>query len=63
MIQNNLDKSGIAYRVVLNDISDLYEDWDNDSSVEGIQLLPPYNKNKKFLFRVCPNSYVAVLGI
>ena len=63
-IQNSLDKSGIAYRVVLNDTSDLYEDWDNDaSSVEGIQLLPPYNKNKKFLFRVGPNSYVAVLGI
>lgn len=63
-IQNSLDKSGIAYRLVLNDTSDLYEDWDNDaSSVEGIQLLPPYNKNKKFLFRVGPNSYVAVLGI
>jgi hypothetical protein len=63
-IQNSLDKSGIAYRVVLNDTSDLYEDWDNDaSSIEGIQLLPPYNKNKKFLFRVGPNSYVAVLGI
>ena len=63
-IQNSLDKSGIAYRLVLNDTSDMYEDWDNDaSSVEGIQLLPPYNKNKKFLFRVGPNSYVAVLGI
>ena len=63
-IQNSLDKSGIAYRLVLNDTSDLYEDWDNDaSSVEGISLLPPYNKSKKFLFRVNPNTYVAVLGI
>ena len=63
-IQNSLDKSGIAYRVVLNDTSDLYEDWDNDvSSVEGIYILPPYNKNKKFLFRVGPNSYSTVLGI
>jgi hypothetical protein len=63
-IQNSLDKSGIAYRVVLNDTSDLYEEWDNDaSSVEGIQLLPPYNKSKKFLFRVGPDSYVTVLGI
>ena len=63
-IQNSLDKSGIAYRVVLNDTSDLYEELDNDaSSVEGIQLLPPYNKSKKFLFRVGPDSYVTVLGI
>ena len=63
-IQNSLDKSGIAYRLVLNDTSDLYEDWDNDaSSVEGIYLLPPYNKSKKFLFRVAPNSYCTVLGI
>ena len=63
-IKNSLDKSGIAYRVVLNDTSDLYEDWDNDaSSVEGIYILPPYNKNKKFLFRVGPNSYCTVLGI
>ena len=63
-IQNSLDKSGIAYRLILNDTSDLYEDWDNDASaVEGITLLPPYNKNKKFLFRVNPNSYVAVLGM
>ena len=63
-IQNSLDKSGIAYRVVLNDTSDLYEDWDNDaSSVEGISILPPYNKSKKFLFRVGPNSYCTVLGI
>ena len=63
-IQNSLDKSGIAYRVVINDTSDLYEDWDNDaSSVEGIYILPPYNKNRKFSFRVGPNSYCAVLGI
>ena len=63
-IQNSLDKSGIAYRVVLNDTSDLYEEWDNDaSSVEGIYILPPYNKSKKFIFRVGPNSYVTVLGI
>ena len=63
-IQNSFDKSGIAYRLVLNDTSDLYEDWDNDaSSVEGIFILPPYNKSTKFLFRGAPNSYVTVLGI
>ena len=57
-IQNSLDKSGIAYRLILNDTSDLYEDWDNEASaIEGITLLPPYNKNKKFLFRVNPNAY------
>ena len=38
--------------------------WDNDaSSVEGIYILPPYNKNKKFVFKVGPNSYATVLGI
>ena len=63
-IQNSFDKSGIAYRLVINETSDLYENWDNDaSSVEGIYILPPYNKNKKFVFKVGPNSYATVLGI
>ena len=63
-IQNSLGKSGIAYRVILNNSTDLYEEWDNDASqIEGIVLLPPYQKQKKFSFRVGPSSYMTVLGI
>ena len=63
-IQNSFDKSGIAYRLVLNDSSDYYESWNVDATgIEGITLLPPYKGAKKFNFKVAPNSYAVILGI
>ena len=63
-ISNSFNKSGLAYRIVLNPFNTKCQHWKNDASkVEGITLLPPYNNSASFDFWVAPCSYAVILGI
>ena len=68
-ISNPFNKSGIAYRIAINPLSNRCQKWYNDASkIENITLLPPYTSSSSssshsFEFWVPPKGYGLILGI
>ena len=61
--ENSFEKSGLGYKICINNSDNIYQEWNVDTSkMEGYILLSPYNK-KKFDLNICYNDYNIILGI
>ena len=61
--ENSFEKSGLGYKLCINPLDTVYQEWKVDtSSIEGYLLLPPYNK-KKFDLTIGYKDYKIILGI
>ena len=60
---NSFEKSGLGYKLCINPLDNVYQEWKVDSSkMEGYILLSPYNK-RKFDLKVGYKDYKIILGI
>ena len=66
-VKNSFNRSGIAYRIAINPLNNIYQEWENNvSKVEGITLILPNYKTiekDKFTNNLGPNDYLVILGI
>ena len=61
--ENSFLKSGLGYKLCINPLDNVYQEWIVDSSkIEGYILLSPYNK-KNFDLAIGYKDYKIILGI
>ncbi len=61
--ENSFLKSGLGYKLCINPLDNVYQEWIVDSSkIEGYILLSPYNK-KNFDLTIGYKGYKIILGI
>ena len=61
--ENSFLKSGLGYKLCINPLDNVYQEWIVDSSkIEGYILLSPYNK-KNFDLTIGYKDYKIILGI
>ena len=60
---NSFDKSGLGYRICINSLNNIYQEWNVEShKMEGYILFPPLNQ-KNFNITIGYNDYKIILGI
>ena len=60
---NSFEKSGLGYKICINNSDNIYQEWSVDTfKMEGYILLSPYNK-KNFDLIINYNDYNIILGI
>ena len=61
--ENSFLKSGLGYKLCINPLDNIYQEWKVDThKIEGYLLLPPYNQ-KNFNLIIGNNDYKIILGI
>ena len=61
--ENSFEKSGLGYKICINTMNSIYQEWKVDSiKIEGYILLFPFNK-RKFDLIIGYNDYKVILGI
>jgi hypothetical protein len=61
-IENQFRSSGIGYRIVANNSKSTQSEWTNNPTIEGMNMIAPYENDKKFVMTVAPGDFDMYLG-